>query len=280
MSEPSVEELFAAALAKPWDSDERWEQIRALQDRGGREVFDAAAALCGSSVPDEQTVGADVLGQVGPWVRHGLGLRDSADPALHADAADLLLGMLEHEQDIAVLDSVCTALGHLEDPRRIEPLVELRTHPHETVRFAVVFGLLEVEDDRAVEALIELSADEDSDVRDWATFGLGAQIERDTPAVREALAARLGDADEDTHEEALIGLGLRGDPRAIEPLLKWREDYEGYRLDEALWQLAAKTGDPRLRDEVERSLNELREEDPDGELPDELDAARARLGLA
>jgi HEAT repeat protein len=275
-----VEEQIAAALAGPWDSDERWEHIRALQQRGGRDVFDAAAALCGSSVPDERTVGADVLGQMGPWVSHGLGLRESADPALHADAADLLLGMLEHEQDVAVLDSVCVALDHLEDPRRIEPLVALRTHPHEDVRFAVVFSLLGVDDDRAVQALIELSRDEDSDVRDWATFGLGAQIDRDTPAVREALAARLGDPDEDTHEEALVGLGLRGDPRAIPPLLEWRKDYEGFHLDEALWQLAAKTGDDRLRDEVERTLNELREEDPDGELPDELDAARARLGLA
>ena len=62
------------------------------------------------------------------------------------------------------------------------------------------------DDDRAVAALIALSADWDGDVRDWATFSLAVQIDRDTPEVREALAARLSDDHGDTRSEAIRGL--------------------------------------------------------------------------
>ena len=65
-----------------------------------------------------------------------------------------------------------------------------------------------------MEALIALSADADADVRDWATFALGTLAAADTPELREALAARVEDADEDTRLEAVHGLALRGDTRA------------------------------------------------------------------
>ena len=66
----------------------------------------------------------------------------------------------------------------------------------------------------ALAALIELSADEASGVRDWATFALGTLAEDDGDALRDALAARLDDPDEDTRLEAVHGLALRGDARA------------------------------------------------------------------
>lgn len=74
------------------------------------------------------------------------------------------------------------------------------------MRYAVVFGLFGIDDDLAVQTLIELSADVDPQVRDWATFGLGVQIDRDDPAVRHALMARLEDPDIDTRGEAIRGL--------------------------------------------------------------------------
>ena len=51
-------------------------------------------------------------------------------------------------------------------------------------------------------------------MRDWATFALGTLADEDTPALRDALAARLDDPDEDTRLEAVHGLALRGDHRA------------------------------------------------------------------
>jgi HEAT repeat protein len=84
------------------------------------------------------------------------------------------------------------------------------------------------EDDLAIRALIELSTDEDSDVRDWSTFGLGSQVDVDTPALREALANRLDDPDEDTSAESVEGLARRQDERAVPAIVAWIEaGYDG-----------------------------------------------------
>lgn len=58
----------------------------------------------------------------------------------------------------------------------------------------------------------------DSDVRDWATFSLGTQIDAQTPAIQDALRARLHDADTGTCLEALAGLARRCDPGVIAAL--------------------------------------------------------------
>ena len=70
------------------------------------------------------------------------------------------------------------------------------------------------EGDDVLAALIELSADASSGVRDWATFALGTLAREDSEALRDALAARLDDPDEETRLEAVHGLAVRGDHRA------------------------------------------------------------------
>ena len=119
-------------------------------------------------------------------------------------------------------NQLCAALGALELLEAKEAaasIAALAAHSDETVRHRVVHALLCNEDPIAVDTLIRLSRDPCSDVRDWATFGLGDQLGRDTPAIRDALAARLGDEDADTHSEAYLGLALRRDPRAL-PVVK------------------------------------------------------------
>ncbi len=105
--------------------------------------------------------------------------------------------------------------------------------------------------DEALNALIELSADADAKVRDWATFALGTLAEADSPALRDALAARLDDADEDTRMEAVHGLALRGDERAEAPARDLLADRDHVRRR----RLAAP---PARRDgRAPRQLNEL-----------------------
>ena len=227
MAEPfdawSTEQLIRAALAA--DEDGRWELIPVLQDRGDDpDVLRAGQVLCGSADARERELGVDMLAQ---------GQRGRK--SFQAEVVATLLALLADETEPRVLASLGFALGHRRDARAIEPLVRLGQHPDPDVRFAVVHGLSGYEDERAIAALIELSRDLDDDVRDWATFGLGSLVALDTPALRDALAARLSDPDDDTRGEALVGLARRRDPRAIEPLLRELADPDplGYALDAA-----------------------------------------------
>jgi HEAT repeat protein len=179
-----------------------------LQIRATRDVLDEAMRLCSGDRPEEKILGADILGQ--------LGIPERVFPK---ESLAVLLPMLEQETDVDVLQAVAIALGHLGDPEAIPHLIKLKKHPDAGVRYGVVHGLLTYDDESAIEALIELSQDVDEDVRNWATFGLGTQIEVDTPAIRDALYARIADPHDETRGEALVGLARRQDERVLQPLI-------------------------------------------------------------
>ena len=205
--EQSIRELVSSALDKDDEDHARWDDIGALQDRGGSEVFAVAADLISSGDGRERSLGVDILAQ-----------GRIAEKPMRDLAIPLLLDLAARERNPIVIASLCHAFGHLHDPATIDAVRVWATHPHENVRFGVVHGLSCYEDDRAIETLIHLSSDDDSDVRDWATFGLGTQIATDTPAIQDALRARLDDPDDDTRLEALAGLAQRRDPGVIEAL--------------------------------------------------------------
>jgi len=199
----SIDELISAALTAS-DEDVMWDAVGALHFRATKEVLNRAEELCRSDRVVERRLGADILGQ--------LGVPDRTFPK---ECVSILLGMLDGEEDAEVLQPILVALGHLGAVKGIEPASRYRNHPDPDVRHGVVLALTGYDDPRAVSLLIELSRDGDAHVRDWATFGLGQQIDVDTPAIREALAARLEDTDYDTRCEAIIGLASRGDRRVI-----------------------------------------------------------------
>jgi HEAT repeat protein len=198
-----LEELIATALTEP-DEDLAWEAVCVLHFRGSKQVLGRASELCRSPQIAERRLGANILGQ--------LGLPERTFPS---ECLEILLAMLNGESDASVLQATLVALWHLAQPEAIDPALQLRRHFDPEVRHAVVLALTGYDDNRAIEGLIELSQDEDSDVRDWATFGLGTQIDLDTPAIRQALFQRLTDVDQDTRGEAMVGLAKRKDPRVI-----------------------------------------------------------------
>jgi len=205
----STEELLAFALAQDADPDKDgfWEPIRALQHRLPQ-VLESIIALSTSRDEKSRDIAATLLGQC-------------CIPAKFAPdhCTDILLSMLAQENADKVLPSIIFALGQLKDPRLVGPVADLRAHTDARVRLSVVSALGCHEDKRAIEALIVCSGDQDRDVRNWATFGLGSLIETDTPAIRGALFARLGEADDEIRGEAIVGLLRRGDVRAAGAML-------------------------------------------------------------
>ncbi len=212
----STDELLGLALTKDADrdNDDYWQPVAALQHRLPQ-IIETIQNLSNNNDDKSRDTAATILGQ--GWV----GTKFASDRA-----AGILLRMLVQEQSTSVLVSIIFALGHLPDPRAVEPLVSLRSHVDAHVRYAIVSSLCGCAEEQAIAALIERSADEDRDVRNWATFGLGSQIDTDTPAIREALFARLKEEDDEIRGEALVGLARRGDTRMVAALLEELETQE------------------------------------------------------
>ena len=200
-----------------------------------------------------------------------------------AESAALLEAMGEREGHPAVLAAIAEAFGHLGEPWGLAWLLRLRRHPDAGVRDGVVSALAGRANPLATDALIELSADPDPAIRDWATFAIGALAVQDSPALRDALAARLDDADPEARIEAVHGLALRGDARAVEPALALLEAGEEggslwtrHALQEAAIRLGALTGDARFGPHLPAVDDGWR----GTTLERELERARERCGAA
>jgi methionyl-tRNA formyltransferase len=237
-----LDELVRRAVEE-WDSGEEWApHLAALGWRGTPDVLEALRPLAHDPDPRARSVAAYVAGQLGAPVRTRPG-----------ESAALLEEMGEREGHPGVLAVIAEAFGHLGEPWGLSWLLRLRRHPDAGVRDGVVSALAGRTNPLATDALIELSADPDPAIRDWATFALGALAPQDSPALREALAARLEDPDPEARIEAVHGLALREDARAVESALALLAAGEPggslwtrHALEEAAIRLAAMTGDPRF----------------------------------
>ncbi|WP_326695074.1 ankyrin repeat domain-containing protein [Streptomyces sp. NBC_01766] len=254
------EELADRALRCGDPADDDWaEAMHALQLRGDEETFQAAVARAASADPLQRAFAADVLGQLGfatqdrPFVARSL--------PLLLDLADRTAQAADSAGDDVLIASVVQALGHHGDRAALPAILRHAGHPDPEVRLRVALalhGLVEAADSAAVDALIVLSEDSHPRVRDWATLGL-ATVDADTPRLREALAARLDDADPDTAAEAARGLVMRGDPRATDTLIRILadEDPDGYAHGTAL-EAVGDVADPAVRSRLERTLPRCR----------------------
>ncbi len=160
---------------------------------------------------------------------------------------DLAGLLLSGELDSAVYYAAVEESG--EDD--VQAVLELTRHPEAAVRGAAARTLPLLTHGtpptpEMVDAAIELTVDQDRLVRDYACLALGEQWrDIDTPAVREALVARLDDIDRDARCEALLGLAYRHDLRALPRLRTALARPSG-----AVWRLelvaAGALGEPEL----------------------------------
>ncbi|GAB7044130.1 MULTISPECIES: HEAT repeat domain-containing protein [Catenuloplanes] len=99
------------------------------------------------------------------------------------------------------------------------------------------------DDPAGVAEFLALSTDPDVRVRDWATFALSHLVGQDSPEIRAALWARIGDADGSVRAYALHGLARRRDTRAWPLMLA---AFESGTVKEHLFEAAAFLREPRL----------------------------------
>jgi HEAT repeat protein len=230
-----LESRIQAALGAMAE-DCRWDLIGGIVTECPDDVLAASLSLIRDERPRARTLGADILGRL-----------VTVDPAARPAILDALLERLAVETDPGAVASVVAALGHAADPAPLPLVVGLAGHEDAAVRLAVAFAVATIGPQPlphdARRALIALSGDAVPEVRDWATFGLGTLSADDGPDVRAALLARAHDTCRTARAEALFGLAVRRDPRAVPHLIRALESPSvgGLELD-----AAAEAADPRL----------------------------------
>jgi HEAT repeat protein len=231
----ALEIRIQAALAS-LDQDCRWELIAGVATECPDDVVEACRRLLAGDSAPARTLGADILGRL-----------SAADPEARPAVLAVLIHKLDAERDPAVLASIVAALGHTGDAEPLARIVRLAEHRDPAVRLAVAFAIATISPQplghEARHALIKLSGDSETEVRDWSTFGLGTLSSDDGPDVRAALLARAGDKNRATRAEALFGLAVRRDPRAVPHLIN---ALQSPNVGGLVLEAAAEAADPRL----------------------------------
>ena len=205
----TLETLVSRAVEEWGDDDVPYpDAMTILHFKGNADTLDAAKKLCTSTLPLRRSVGVTILAQLGVPTR-----------TYPDECIEILTLVLEKENDPNVIADTLIALGHHAEKRPVAVMTRFGDHPDARVRYALAFGLLGIEEKRAVSAMLKLMTDSDPATRDFATFGIGMQIDADTPKIREILFHNLYDEDEDVRFEALAGLARRRDIRILNKLV-------------------------------------------------------------
>lgn len=249
----SIDDLFGAVVRER-DDDARWSAIRELHALGTREVLDRTLRLCRSSDVAERIAGAEIAGELESW-------GELTRPALEA--------MLDDE-DALVVEAAVHALRQQQDSQTVTALSRVASHDSPNVRWAVATALEDlISDETAERVLLSLMDDRDNSVRDRATFAVGSLSERDTPRIRAALLARLGDSDRAVANEAALGLARRHDHRAIPYIATAVESSDG-EIQEAIEEITS----PEMLTDLLKARDAMGES---GGLLQLIERCRARL---
>ncbi len=245
-----------------FDDDRAAEMVHSLNDEGDPRVVEWALAELNDPSPWHRQAAGWVLAQHG--FKLGRPFNEQVLPAVTAAAY--------REVDVAARCSLVRAIGYSEDPAVESDLLHFATDPEPSIREVVAqclpSVLTEQPSEKVVAALITLTADTNPHVRDWATFAIGQQTELDSPAIREALRARLDDYEDDedgptaTSGEAILALATRHDETAYPHLLRLL-DAPIQDIGNLTIEAAGALGDPRLLPNLTRLRDAGWHEQPD-----------------
>jgi HEAT repeat protein len=214
--------FLGGALSSP-DPETRMTAVEAVAEVGSDLGLDAILFALADEERDIQLSAVRALGRLRSKDGRAVGgdrlvelTRESSDPELVATAARALgatrdararasLHPLAHSVSPLIAVAAVETLGRLDDPQRIETLLELTGHPHAEVVKAVLLALERVSDPRALAELGAALSHEAWDVRRLAADCLGRfggdqagrflndklAVETE-PLVREALSRALG----------------------------------------------------------------------------------------
>jgi HEAT repeat protein len=250
----STDSLLAEVLAlsrQAPESKARQQILRALHHRGSEDIFRAAAAWSADEDAVSRALAADILAELGDlaYIEDGQTVRPFTRESLP------ILRQLLDDRDAWVVVAAISAIRNHDQRALITEVPANAAHSAAQVRLAMAQTLSPQRGDAidavAVDLLIRLMEDEETSVRDWATFSLGSVGSTDSAAVREALWRHCDDADFDTRSEALVGLAIRGDRRAVPRILA---ALQAETVGELVVEAAMEVGDPLLLE----PLHELR----------------------
>ncbi len=198
---PSDDEDAAAAEAHARGEASHLDVLAALQERGTREVFDLAAALCRHRLSEERVIGLRILGELGP---------EKSRPVFE-ETWTLLDGMVETEEDPEVLCWILACLRSTCDPRILDTLIRFSTHPDPDIRRGIAFSIVGcgADDPRVIAVQLRLAEDPVGDVKQLALYDLVNDITADTPEIREVLTRLLDDPDPSVRLDAKAALIVR-----------------------------------------------------------------------
>ncbi len=148
-----------------------------------------------------------------------------------------------HSNDDEIREEAVRALGELNDPRAVDPLIDILDDENRYIRREAAKSLGRIGDHRAIPALINALKDEDRYGREGAAEGLGEMGDR---ALQPLLRA-MGDDDWHVRMGAAIALRIIGDRSALDSLIPAIGDENRFVRREVVKSLG-RIGDHRVID--------------------------------
>jgi HEAT repeat protein len=189
-----------------------------MQTSPAKEAAEALGDIGYAAVPGLLQALANSEWKVRKFAAVGLGEMDQI--VQRADVIDALAGRLTDPQ-VEVRDQSAWALGEIEDPEAVEPLLRALHDGDTRVRTRAAWALGEIEHPSAVNGLVTALNDSDAAVREKSVWALG-EIESELAV--EGLVPLLHDADAKIRRQVAWALGEIESGAAVPALVQALSD--------------------------------------------------------